>query len=338
MLSVIRTPVAVGTTSCRCAISVEESDTGVRTPVVLIRHGDALQDFLHSFFQVRRSRGRVECDEGLGSREIIRRRIRRAEFRGTRRLPETERRSSLSGQERWVARSFGLSSTPLEAQQRLERREFDIWVRADILHDLYAPSAFEGGPRRRVRFPQGDRVESELRPRLPHVGNGSLSSWTRGPVAGRSNTRANLIPSTSVTKRCRHRSRFAARDYPQAIHLARQAIALDPAFWVGCVQLGQAYEQTGSTDLALDALTEGGRLTSGNSKTLSLRGYILARQRRTKEAEGVLYALEAVAPDRHVPPYATALIYAGLGDDRAALEKPGEGTRSARCPSGVSYL
>ena len=69
------------------------------------------------------------------------------------------------------------------------------------------------------------------------------------------------------------------------------------------MQLGQAYEQTGSHDLALDALDA------------------LARNGRNKEAEeDVLSALEAVAPGRYIPPYAPALIYVGLGDYRAALE------------------
>ena len=47
---------------------------------------------------------------------------------------------------------------------------------------------------------------------------------------------------------------FQARDYPAAVEHARRAVLLDSAFWIGYVELGQAYEQTGETDLALEAL------------------------------------------------------------------------------------
>lgn len=112
---------------------------------------------------------------------------------------------------------------------------------------------------------------------------------------------------------------FVARDYDAAIRFARQGIAIDPAFWISYVQLGQAYEQVGNVELALEALTQAGRLSGGNSKTLALRGYMLGRQGKTKEAEDVLAALQAAARDRYVPPYAAALIYAGLGKHEAAL-------------------
>jgi len=114
---------------------------------------------------------------------------------------------------------------------------------------------------------------------------------------------------------------FVARDYPAAIQFARQAIAIDPAFWISYMQLGQAYEQAGNADLAVEVLTQAGRLSGGNSKTLALRGYILARQGRTKEAEDVLAALESAGRDQYVPPYAAALIQAGLGNHDGALEK-----------------
>jgi tetratricopeptide repeat protein len=58
--------------------------------------------------------------------------------------------------------------------------------------------------------------------------------------------------------------------------------------------------------------------SSGNSKTLSLRGYILATTGRTDQAEQVLRTLESISQQRYVPPYALALVHAGLGRaDRA---------------------
>jgi TolB-like protein len=112
---------------------------------------------------------------------------------------------------------------------------------------------------------------------------------------------------------------FAGRDYPAAVQFARQAIAIDPEFWIGHFQLGQAYEQLGRTDLALDALNNAGRFSGGNSKAIALRGYIFAKLERTAEACDVLSTLQAAAGDRYVPPYAMALVHAGLGRPDAAF-------------------
>ncbi len=45
------------------------------------------------------------------------------------------------------------------------------------------------------------------------------------------------------------------------------------------MELAQAYEGTGETDLALEVLTDAARLSGGNSKAISLSGYILAKKR-----------------------------------------------------------
>ena len=58
--------------------------------------------------------------------------------------------------------------------------------------------------------------------------------------------------------------------------------------------------------------------SNGNSKVLSLRGYILAKLSRTSESEEILHTLDAASRERYVPPYATALVHAGLTDRDAA--------------------
>ena len=47
---------------------------------------------------------------------------------------------------------------------------------------------------------------------------------------------------------------FFARDYDTAERFARQAIAIDPEFWVGHMQPAQALAETGATDAAFDSL------------------------------------------------------------------------------------
>jgi len=114
---------------------------------------------------------------------------------------------------------------------------------------------------------------------------------------------------------------FAGRDYAAAVQFARQAIVIDPEFWIGLIQLGQAYEQLGESELALVALNKAGRFSGGNSKAISLRGYLFAKLGRVNEAREVLNTLEAMARERYIPPYAMALVHAGFGEKEQALEQ-----------------
>ena len=107
---------------------------------------------------------------------------------------------------------------------------------------------------------------------------------------------------------------FMARDNAGALQFARDAITIDPEFWIGHMQLGQVLEQLGEPQKAMDALHHASRLSGGNSKPLSLRGYVLARAGQPREAHEVLAMLDRVAQERYVPPYAHALVHLGLGE------------------------
>ena len=113
---------------------------------------------------------------------------------------------------------------------------------------------------------------------------------------------------------------FQARDYASALQHANRAIALDQEFWIGHQMRGQALEELGDHDLALKALATAARLSGQNSKPISLTGYILGRSGRAAEARDLLGALEMASRQRYVPPYALALVHAGLGDADAAFE------------------
>lgn len=113
---------------------------------------------------------------------------------------------------------------------------------------------------------------------------------------------------------------FQARDYPGAAALAQQSIALDPEFWIGHIMLGQAYGEIGQTDRALASLAAAARLSDQNSKTMSFRGYLLARAGQVTEARQILSALQTASRTRYVPPYAIALVHAGLREWDAAFE------------------
>ena len=113
---------------------------------------------------------------------------------------------------------------------------------------------------------------------------------------------------------------FQTRQYSAAVEHARRTTRVDSEFWIGYMQLGQAYAQLGNTDLALEALTDAARLSGGNSKAVSLRGYVLAQTGRASEAREVLKRLEALSRERYGPPYAMAIVHAGLGEREAVFD------------------
>jgi DNA-binding winged helix-turn-helix (wHTH) protein/Tfp pilus assembly protein PilF len=113
---------------------------------------------------------------------------------------------------------------------------------------------------------------------------------------------------------------FSARDFVLAAQFARQALSIDPDFWIGHFQLAQACVELGEHEVAQRALAEAGRTSGGNSKVVALRGYVHARQGRESEARQVLATLVALAGERFVPPCAMALVHVGLGDVDAAAD------------------
>lgn len=112
---------------------------------------------------------------------------------------------------------------------------------------------------------------------------------------------------------------FQARDYRTALEHADEAIVLGPEFWIGHIMRGQSLERLGAPDAAVEAFTTAARFSGENSKALSLRAYILAGTGRQEEAQRMLHTLEEVAQSRYVPPYAMAVIQAGLGERDMAL-------------------
>lgn len=146
---------------------------------------------------------------------------------------------------------------------------------------------------------------------LGHV----LSQMRRHEEAREASRRAvDLDPLYPMSHAMASQVAFQARDYPAALEHAKRATALDPQFWIGYMQEAQVYEQLGRADLALQSLEMSAPFAGGNSKLPSLRGYILAKTGRSDEARQELRTLAATAQERFVPPYASALIHAGLGE------------------------
>jgi TolB-like protein/Flp pilus assembly protein TadD len=129
-----------------------------------------------------------------------------------------------------------------------------------------------------------------------------------------------LDPLSALSHSMSSQIAFSARNLKAAAGHAREALLTEPDFWVAYWQLGQAYQQMGRTDQALEAFAEASRLSNGNSKPISVSAYTLAITGHVSEARDALTALEQRSRGRYVPPYAIALVYAGLNDDRRVFE------------------
>jgi TolB-like protein/DNA-binding winged helix-turn-helix (wHTH) protein/Flp pilus assembly protein TadD len=132
-----------------------------------------------------------------------------------------------------------------------------------------------------------------------------------------------LDPLSPVSHAMSAQVALQARDYRAAADYAQQAIVISPDFWIGYVMRAQAMFQLGRREEALADLQRAARLSEGNSKAVSLRGYVLARSGRTDEARAVLARLDEISRERYVPPYAIALVHAGLGQNEAMFQALG---------------
>lgn len=128
-----------------------------------------------------------------------------------------------------------------------------------------------------------------------------------------------LDPLWSLTHALSAHVDYLAGDYASSLEFALRSVAISPHSWIGYLHLAHAHERMGNPAAALQVLQEVEERAAGNSKLLSLRGFILASTGRTGEARAVANALEAIAAERYMPAYAVALVHAGLGDTERAL-------------------
>lgn len=98
------------------------------------------------------------------------------------------------------------------------------------------------------------------------------------------------------------------------VEYARQAIAINPEFWVGYLQLGNTLIALDEPVAALEAFTMAARYSGDNSKAVSSRAFLLAQLGREEEAQTILDDLTTLSASQYVPPYAFAVVHLGLGN------------------------
>jgi TolB-like protein/DNA-binding winged helix-turn-helix (wHTH) protein/Tfp pilus assembly protein PilF len=210
-----------------------------------------------------------------------------------------------------AARAREAAARAVSADPRLAEAQTSLGIIAFYL-DWDWPAA-EAAFRRAIALDAGYDLAHRY---LAHV----LSQLGRQDEAQATVLRARrLDPFSAMNHAMSSQFAFQARDYPAAAEHARQAILVDPGFWIGHIELGQAEEQLGRPDVAFEAFQEAARLSSGNTKAMAFRGHVLARLGRAAEARDILRTLSSLSRERYVPPYAIALVQAGLGERDATL-------------------
>jgi TolB-like protein/DNA-binding winged helix-turn-helix (wHTH) protein/Flp pilus assembly protein TadD len=109
-------------------------------------------------------------------------------------------------------------------------------------------------------------------------------------------------------------------DLQSGLEFGRQAVAMDPEFWLGHFYLGRALAGLNRLDEALVEFNEAAKLSDGHSLTFSARVDTLVRLGRRDEARAVLAEFEAKAARQYVPPLPMAMINARLGNVDAAFQ------------------
>lgn len=115
--------------------------------------------------------------------------------------------------------------------------------------------------------------------------------------------------------------------YDQSIEQSRKVIEMDPNFFLAHYTVGLASVQKGDFDQTIVEFQKA-RALEDKPWIVGALGYAYAASGRRGEAQKLIDELKVQAEQHHVPPYAIAMVYVGLGErDRAFawLEKAYEG-------------
>ena len=113
---------------------------------------------------------------------------------------------------------------------------------------------------------------------------------------------------------------FCARRFDKAERQARKTLEIDPQFFLAHYYLGQVLQFKGHLGEAIAEFQKAVDL-NGDPDSLGMLGQAYARNGQKDEAQKVLLQLNEEAKSRYVTPYATALVYLGLGEKERALDE-----------------
>lgn len=113
---------------------------------------------------------------------------------------------------------------------------------------------------------------------------------------------------------------FDARRYEEALEPVQRSLELDPNFFHAHEVLSRVLAETGKLEEAIEECEKSYQLSAGMLWARARKGYLYAKLGRTSEAEEVTSTLMQLSRERFVPPYHLALVHAGWGDRKMALD------------------
>jgi serine/threonine-protein kinase len=123
------------------------------------------------------------------------------------------------------------------------------------------------------------------------------------------------LPTNALEAQTLH---YAGRD-AEAIDRLNKTFEIQPNFWIARLMLARIFIEQGRLGEALPELQRAAAASNGNSETISLTGYTLAKLGRRDEALKALDDLKALSSDSYMPAYNIAMVHNGLGDVKSAL-------------------
>ena len=113
---------------------------------------------------------------------------------------------------------------------------------------------------------------------------------------------------------------YMARQYGQAIEQLRNTIDMDPNFPLPHLVLGQAYEQSGLSQKAIEEFQKGASLSHNSAPMLSALAHAYAITGERVEAQRVLDHLIEESKQQYISPFYVAIVYGGLGEHEKAID------------------
>jgi len=129
-----------------------------------------------------------------------------------------------------------------------------------------------------------------------------------------------LDPVSPLFNTARAEILYNARQYDAAIAQARRTIDQYPTYPLAYIWLGSAYREKKMYPEALEAFSQGLKLSGNAPAIMALRGHVLAVSGNAAEARQALSDLQHLAQSRYVSALYFAAIYTGLGDKTKALD------------------
>lgn len=113
---------------------------------------------------------------------------------------------------------------------------------------------------------------------------------------------------------------FYARRTDESIAKLQEALDMDPNFSIAHLDLSEAYQQKGMFDKAIVESQKAVELFDSSASRIAFLGHAYAVAGKRREAQQMLARLKSLSRERYIPPYQTALVYAGLSQKDEAFD------------------